>query len=182
MSRTRGRVAPAVPKTMDDIDLVTLAYDRCWQRSRGRYNSWIDGRLDPLARRFYIVVNATERCLMGGPPSLLEDPGFSLAETADAFASFGFAAHAHVVRELNALVDDRLLSRDRRQRSAQLNDITIPPADIDRLNRLFPKDEDRVWRLLADVIRRHPDAFPAAHDAAQGDGPGPRAAAEESPS
>ena len=143
-----------------DVDLVTAAYQWCWQQSKGRYNRWIDGRLDPLARRFYVVVNATERCLMSGIGSLLEDARFSLAETADAFSAFGFDAHARAVKALNDLVDDRLLSRDPRVRDRQLlNEVILAPADGERLNRLFPNDESEIWHRLAAFVREHPRTF-----------------------
>jgi hypothetical protein len=146
---------------MDDVQLVTETYEKCWQRSRGRYNTWIEGRLHPLARRFYIVVNATERALMDGLPSILADSRFGLAETVEAYDSFGLAEHAAAVRELAGLIDDTKLSRDRRARAGELADMHISPADVDRLNRQFPSsDEDEVWRRLAQVIREHPEAFP----------------------
>jgi hypothetical protein len=153
--------------TADDVQLVTDTYERCRQQSRGRYTSWIEGRLHPLARRFYIAVNATERCLMDGVPSLLEESRFTLAETAEAYESFGFPRHAAVVRELAALVDDSKLSHDRRERARELLDVEISMADVDRLNRQFPiseAEETAVWRALAVIIREHPEAFPAAGD------------------
>jgi hypothetical protein len=154
--------------TVDDVQLVTGTYELCWQRSRGRYNSWIDGRLHRLARRFYIVVNATERCLMDGVPSLLEESHFSLAETAEAYESFRFSRHAAAIRELAELVDDTRLSRDRRERLTQLNEVEIPSAVTDRLNKRFPMsqaEESEVWRVLAKKIREHPEAFSAAGEA-----------------
>ena len=147
-----------------DVDLVTAAYDWCWQQSRARYNRWVNGPLHPLARRFYLVVNAAERYLDGGVGALLRDVRFSLAETADAFSSFGFDAHAHAVRALNELVDDRLLSRDPRERDRQLlNEVILSSAEIRRLDRLFPSDETEVWRRLAAVVREHPEAFASSH-------------------
>jgi hypothetical protein len=153
---------------LDDVQLVTDTYEQCWQQSRGRYNSWIEGRLDPLARRFYIVVNATERCLMDGVPSLLGESRFTLAETAEAYESFGFSRHAAVIRELAGLVDDTKLSRDRRERARQVNEVEISSADTDRLNQRFPMsqaEENEVWRGLAKVIREHPERFAAAEQA-----------------
>ena len=160
----RGGFRKMDDKTWPDVELVNATYDRCWAASKGPFNSWIDGRLHPLARRFYIVVSALEVCLQDGVPTLLEEVRFGLAETADAFESFGFEAHAHAVRELNALVDDRRLSRDRRERQKQLNDVDMPTAEVDRLNRLFPHDEDEVWRRLATVVREHPEAFGTSDD------------------
>ena len=150
---------------MDDVQLVTETYEQCRQRSRGRYDAWIENRLHPLARRLYVVVNATERCLMDGVPSLLDETRFTLAKTAEAYESFGFSRHAAVVRELGGLVDETKLSRDRRGRARQLHEIDISPADTDRLNQRFPMsqaDENEVWRGLAQVIREHPEAFTAA--------------------
>ena len=152
---------------MDDVQLVTDAYRRCWQQSRERHDSWIDGRLDPLARRFYIVVSATERCLAGGVASLLEERRFTLAETAEAFGSFGLDRHAAAVRELAALVGIHELARARRERGRDLNAVELSAADADWLNREFPMsqaDEDQVWRALADAIRGRPDVFSVRGD------------------
>ena len=148
---------------MDDIELVTAHYEGCWRQSRGRYNRWIDGRLHPLARRFYIVVAATDRCLMSGVSSLLEDVRFTLAETADAYDFFGLDAHARAVRELRALVNDEALSRDWKERDRQLlNEVEMPSSEIDRLNDLFPSDETEVYPRLAAFVRQHPEVFPEA--------------------
>ena len=105
---------------------------------------------------------------MDGVPSLLEESRFTLGETAEAYESFGFSRHAAVMRELAALVDDSKLSRDRRERARQLNEVEISTADVDRLNDGFPMsqaEENEVWRELAKTIREHPDAFAAAGDA-----------------
>src|SRR3954468_9805559 len=118
---------------MDDVELVTAYYAACWRQSKGRYNRWIEGRRPPSARRFYIVVAATEFFLMSGLPSLLEETLFTLAETADAYDAFGLDAHARAVRELRAVVNDEALSRDRKERDAQLNDVEMPASEIDRL-------------------------------------------------
>jgi hypothetical protein len=114
-------------------------------------------------------VNATERCLMGGVPSLLDESRFTLAETAEAYESFGLSRHAAAVRELAELVDDTKLPRDRRERARRVREVEVPPSDVDRLNKRFPTsqaDENEVWGRLAETIRAYPDAFPAAGDAA----------------
>jgi hypothetical protein len=151
---------------MDDGELVTAHYEACWRQSKGRYNRWIEGRLHPSARRFYIVVAATEFCLMSGLPSLLEETRFTLAETADAYDAFGLDAHARAVRELRAVVNDETLSRDPGERDQQLlNDVEMPTAEIDRLNRLFPMAQAAtadVYQRLAAFVRQHPEVFPAA--------------------
>ena len=103
---------------------------------------------------------------MDGVPSLLEESRFTLAETAEAYESFGFSRHAAVVSELAALVDETKLSRDRRERARQLNEVEISSTDTDRLNQRFPMsqtDENEVWRRLAKFVREHPEALaPAA--------------------
>lgn len=142
----------------DNVRMVTDAYERCWQHSRGRYNKWNDGRLSPLARRFYVALYAVERYLMGGVPSLLEDPRFTLTETTDSLESFGLTAHAAAIRELRQSVDETALSSDRRERAGQLPHLPLP--DIDRLNALFPHDEGDVYARLAAAVREHPDQFP----------------------
>src|SRR5688572_20824856 len=149
----------------EDLELVTKTYDACWERSRGPYNKWIEGRLHPLARRFYIVVNATERALAGGISGVLDDVRFTLAETIEAFEWFGLDRHAAAVRALAATVDERALSRNHRERDRQLMESAKSGAWQD-LSPEFPTsaEEHAVWRLLAQFIRNHPEAFEPTTD------------------
>ena len=98
----------------EDADLVDRAYEACWQQSRGRYNKWVDGCLDPTSLRFYLAMNAITRDLNSGISDLLEDVRFGLDESIGALESLGFDTAAQSVRELKQMSSHLLLSEDRR--------------------------------------------------------------------
>jgi hypothetical protein len=92
----------------DDVELVTRLFKRCWQKSKGRYNKWILGKISPSEFTFYLAPNALERTLMGGALNIVDqddrfrDPAtcFTLAATAEAFETLGCPAPAAAIREL----------------------------------------------------------------------------------
>ncbi|HEY0009475.1 MAG TPA: hypothetical protein VGB55_12175 [Tepidisphaeraceae bacterium] len=143
-----------------DADLVDRAYEACWLQSRGRYNKWVDGCLDPISRRFYVAMNAITRGMNGGITDLLHEVRFELEESISALESFGLFSEAKAVRELKQLSAHLVLSKDQRQRDLQIADVEISEADLRRLNKPFVVDEqDRIYRCLAEVVQSHPKSF-----------------------
>jgi hypothetical protein len=160
----------------EDVRLVTDVYERCWQKSKGRLNRWMPGRLSVREFTFYLVLNALERALMGGMLAIVDhddrfrDPtsGFTLANTAAAFDRLGLLDQADGIRELAKIFPDGTVPCDRRQLDSFLTRASKQPEPdyFGRADALFSQDgwqavEYRVYRRLARYVRENPREFSA---------------------
>jgi hypothetical protein len=151
-----------------DVQLVTDVYERCWQKSKGRY------RLTPCEFTFYLVLNALERALMDGMLAIVDhddrfrDPtsGFTLASTAAAFDRLGLLDQADGIRELAKIFPDGTVPCDRKQLDSFLTRASkqLEPDHFGRADALFSQDgwravEHRVYRRLARYVRENPREF-----------------------
>ena len=157
----------------DDVELVTRLYERCWQKSKGRYNKWIPGKLNRSEFTFYLVLNAHERTMMDGALAIVDhddrfrDPatGFTLAATADAFQVLGCPAQAAAIRELARIFPNGEVPTDREWLDAYMTRAGERDPDVlDRVHALFYEDdsskvEDQVYARLAQFARQHPEDF-----------------------
>src|SRR5687768_12162288 len=80
--------------------LVAGAYRRCWFKSPGRYNRWIEESLTWRERALYVAINTTERVYATGFDGLLADGRFTLAKSADPLEQVGVPEQAAVLRQL----------------------------------------------------------------------------------
>ena len=48
-----------------EYEFVLSPYDRCWEKSKGRYHTWVPGRLTREELTLYLVMNATSRAVIG---------------------------------------------------------------------------------------------------------------------
>ncbi len=155
--------SPSDEQVRADTDLVSYVYHQCALRSKD-FDKWVEGGLHPIARRLYIVVAATDNIFQNGILFLVvEEERFELLETADAFESFGFTTLAQAIRDLNKRIGQPHLSTNRHERLRQVDGMNFSVVDHHQLNDVFfSHGEDAIYRVLAKVIRQHPEAFPPA--------------------
>ena len=157
-----------------DEDLVTHVYEQCWQKSKGRYNNWIPGRLNHFEFTFYLVLNALERTLMDGALAIVDHDdrfrkpatGFTLFATAAAFEDLGLTSQAAGIRELSKIFPNGNVPEDRKQLDAYMEQAhELNPEFLEQVHRLFvPSDEwqgveQLIYRRLARYVRDNPDHF-----------------------